>query len=230
MNSVHPTAVLGEDVQLGEDNVIGAFAVVLGPTRIGDGNWIGAHTVVGAPAEIRGIDHGGCHGGVGAGVVIGSRNVIREHVTVHQGHFAGTSLGDDCYLMNRVYIGHDGVIGDRVTMASSATLGGHVHVGDAANLGMGVIVHQRRVVGGSAMVGMGAVVTRDVAPYAKAFGNPCRLRGANRIGMQREGIGDGVVAQLDAAYAAARVPDSAPDAALGPAWDWWTAEMRAGRS
>ena len=79
--------------------------------------------------------------------------------------------------MNKVYVGHDGDIGDGVTMASSVTLGGHVVVGDRANLGLGAIVHQRRVIGPGVMLGMGSVVTRDVPPFAKAFGNPARVRG-----------------------------------------------------
>ena len=42
--------------------------------------------------------------------------------------------------MNKVYIGHDGPVGDGITVASSATLGGHVHVGDGATIGMSAVV------------------------------------------------------------------------------------------
>ena len=116
-------------------------------------------------------------------MTIGSGNVFREFVTVHQGHYDTTVIGSACYFMNKVYIGHDGRVGDGITMASSATLGGHVHVGDGANIGMNTVVHQRRVIGPGAMVGMGSVVTRDVPPFAKAYGNPCRVRGVNAVGM-----------------------------------------------
>ncbi len=226
MNSVHPSAVVDEGVVLGEGNVIGPYAVILGPATIGDGNWFGPHVVIGTPAEIRGIDHGAQVPGaqVGTGVRIGSRNVLREYTTVHQGHYDVTQVGDDCYLMNKVYIGHDNDIGDGVTMASSATLGGHIHVGPGANLGMGVIVHQRRVVGPGAMVGMGAVVTRDVPPYAMAYGNPCRVRGANQVGMRRAGVDDETIAELDRAYAGGRPAHDvrvADEAAVRQAWAWW---------
>jgi UDP-N-acetylglucosamine acyltransferase len=180
--------------------------------------------MIGSPAEVRGIDHGGCDGGVGTGIRIGSRTVIREHVTIHQGHYARTRIGDDCYIMNRVYIGHDGEIADRVTMASAVTLGGHVHVGAGANLGMGAIVHQRRVVGPSTMIGMGAVVTRDVPPFAKSYGNPGRVRGANRVGMQRQDIDEATIDLLDAAYATHGAPPAAIPPALDAAWRWWRAE------
>jgi UDP-N-acetylglucosamine acyltransferase len=224
MNSVHPTAVIADDVILGSDNVIGAFAVILGPTTIGDRNWIGPQVVIGTPAEIRGIDHGLATGGIGTGIRIGNGNVIREYSTVHQGHYAATVIGDDCYLMNKCYIAHDNVLHDGVTMASGATLGGHVHVGAGANLGMGAIVHQRRVVGPLAMVGMSAVVTRDVPPAALAYGNPCRVHGANRVGMQRAGVSAEEITAVQLAYAAGETPHVGADPVLAQAWNWWSSE------
>jgi UDP-N-acetylglucosamine acyltransferase len=48
---------------------------------------------------------------------------------------------------------------------------------------------------------MGSVVTRNVPPYAKAFGNPCAVRGANVVGMERQGF---AAPAIDAAVAAYR--------------------------
>lgn len=229
MNTIHPSAVVSPEVVMGEGNVVGPGVVLLGPLTVGDGNWFGAHSVVGAPAEIRGIDHGAAWDGqlVGTGLTIGSRNVFREYVTIHQGHYDRTTVGDDCYLMNKVYIGHDGHIGDEVTMASSVTLGGHVHVGDGANLGMNTVVHQRRVIGPGAMVGMGAVVTRDIPPFAKAFGNPCRVQGANAMGMRRSGLPEEAVEFVADQYDRGLVPERDEPAALRTAWDWWRGEVSA---
>jgi UDP-N-acetylglucosamine acyltransferase len=224
MNSVHPTAVIGEDVTIGSGNVIGAFAVILGPTRIGDRNWIGPQVVIGTPAEIRGIDHGLAAGGIGTGISIGNDNVIREYSTVHQGHYATTVIGNGCYLMNKCYIAHDDVLHDGVTMASGATLGGHVQVGAGANLGMGAIVHQRRVIGGLAMIGMSAVVTRNVPPASLAYGNPCRVRGANRVGMQRAGVTADVITAIELAYSRGDAPHFGEDPVLAEVWNWWTSQ------
>jgi UDP-N-acetylglucosamine acyltransferase len=227
MNTIHPSAVISPEVQIGDGNIIGPGVVLLGPLTIGDSNWFGAHSVLGAPAEIRGIDHGIAWDGalVGTGLAVGSRNVFREYVTVHQGHYDSTSIGDDGYFMNKVYIGHDGRIGDGVTMASSVTLGGHVHVGAGANLGMNTVVHQRRVVGPGAMVGMGSVVTRDLPPYAKAYGNPCRVRGANAVGMTRGGLPQEAVDFVADAYARGELPTGTEPASLRDAWDWWRAQV-----
>jgi UDP-N-acetylglucosamine acyltransferase len=202
--------------------VIGPYAVILGPVHLGSRNWIGPHVVIGTPAEISGIDHGTTTDSVGRGIVIGSGNVFREYTTIHQGHYAVTRLGDNAYIMNKVYIGHDSVIGDSVIMASSATLGGHVHVGRGANLGMGAIVHQRRLIGPGTMIGMGSVVTRDVPPFALAYGNPCRVEGVNRVGMERTSVSAEIIDALAQAYAEGRAPKRAE--ATAAAWDWWEAE------
>ena len=126
MNEIHPTAVIAGDVLIGDGNYIGPFAVITGPTSIGDGNWIGTGVVIGAPPEIRSFEHPRAEGvaSTPAGVAIGSRNVIREYAQVHQGHSATTTIGDDGFIMNQVYVAHDGRVGDRVTLASSVLLAG----------------------------------------------------------------------------------------------------------
>ena len=45
------------------------------------------------------------------------------------------------------------------------------------SIGSGAVVLPGMTVGESAMVGAGAVVTRDVPPYAIVVGNPARIRG-----------------------------------------------------
>lgn len=226
MNRVHPSAVLGDGVVLGDGNVVGPHAVLLGPLEIGDGNWIGPGVVLGTPPEVRGVEHtaGWERPGTGPGLRIGDRNILREQTLVHQGWREATVIGDDCFLMNKVYVAHDTRIGDGSTLSSTVTMGGHVQVGFGATLGMGAVVHQRTVIGPCAMVGMGAVVTRDVLPFALSYGSPATLRGVNRVGMSRQGLDDETVEWLEAAYrtGAAPAPADVP-AALAAAFAWWSA-------
>src|SRR6478609_2272722 len=138
MNSIHPTAVIGRNVQLGSGNVIGPYVVIGGSARIGDGNWFGAGAKVGCPPEVRGFPHDGewLDGAPGEGVIIGDGNVFREEVQIHGGWHAATRLGSNLFVMNRAYIAHDGTIADGVTIASGVALGGHVSIGVNANLGL----------------------------------------------------------------------------------------------
>lgn len=209
-NTIHPSAIISGDVTLGSGNTVGPFAVITGPAVLGDDNWIGAGVVIGAPPEVRSVVHPrDILEPTGNGVVIGNRNVIREYAQIHQGWKGKTQLGDDLFVMNQVYIAHDCKLANGVTLASSVLLAGHVVLGESANLGLGTSVHQRVRIGGGTMVGMGAVVTRDIPPFAKAYGNPARLHGVNRIGMERGGFSPEAMGQVNAAFAAEQ-PDFTP--------------------
>jgi sugar O-acyltransferase (sialic acid O-acetyltransferase NeuD family) len=78
------------------------------------------------------------------------------------------------------YVAHDCVIGDYVTFAPGVQCNGNVLVEDHAYIGTGAILRQGSpgnplVIGRNAVVGMGAVVTRNVAPGTTVIGNPARL-------------------------------------------------------
>ncbi len=77
------------------------------------------------------------------------------------------------------YVAHDCVIGDFVTLAPRVSLNGNVVVEDQVYVGTGAVIRQGTaekplVLGRGCVVGMGAVVTRDVAPGVTVVGNPAR--------------------------------------------------------
>lgn len=220
---VHPSAVVSVGVELGEAVSIGPHAVVMGPCRVGDGVRIGPGCVIGSPPELTTAtqnlawDDDLAH----AGVEIGARTVVRELTTVQQGSDVPTRIGADCWLLSRSYIAHDCQLGDGTTVSAGVSIGGRARVGAGANLGMNATVHQRRIVGPGAMIGMSTAVTRDVPPFAKVYGVPGRVRGANTVGMARLGIDETARAAYDEAYRCGRQPDRAGAAALVDAWTWW---------
>lgn len=208
MNDIHPTALVGKGVELGDGNVIGPYAVLMGPMEMGDDNWVASHVVLGTVSEWS-ADKGAAaiarrHQ---AGLRIGNSNVFREYVTAEQGTDGPTVVGDECYVMFGARVPHDGHIEDRVTLACHTVVGGHGTVRRGANIGLGAIVHQGLTVGPLAMVGMQAAVTGDVPPFALMMGVPARVRGANVVGMTRAGVSEVDAAAVDASYRAGNFDD-----------------------
>lgn len=204
-NRIHASAVIGAGVELGEDNVIGPFAVIVGPTVIGSGNWIGPHVTIGTPGSDRSVAHPAAWEGAprgdpeldGHGVRIGDGNRVREYFSVHQGTERTTGIGSDGYFLRGSHVAHDCVIGDGVTLGSNVVVGGHSRVWSLANLGLGTVVHQRGSIGPGAMVGMGAAVRDELGPFTVSMGVPAKVTGVNVVGLARKGVSEQVITSLE---------------------------------
>lgn len=182
---VGPGAVIDEHVVVGADCEIRAHAVITGHTAIGEGNQIGYGAVVGTEPQDLAFDPKAI-----SRVVIGDRNVIREHATVHRGTKDGTDtrIGNGCFLMAGAHVGHNCVIGDRVILANNALCAGYVDVGDGAFVSGNAVIHQFCRLGRLAMVRGGGRVGKDVPPFMIGDSTN-RVRGLNVVGLRRAGIG-----------------------------------------
>ncbi|MGA2742900.1 MAG: acyl-ACP--UDP-N-acetylglucosamine O-acyltransferase [Bryobacteraceae bacterium] len=167
-------------------------AIVSAAARIAETAEIGPYSIIGSEVEI------------GAGTRLGSRNTIREFVTIHRGTEGGglvTCIGDDNLLMAYVHVAHDVHVGNRVVLANAVTLGGHVAVGDWAVIGASTGVHQFCRVGRHAIIGGYSVVTQDVLPFSNTVSERgIKVFGANRIGLERRGFEGGAIEKLQTAF------------------------------
>jgi len=215
MTQIHPTAIVSPGAQLGQDVEIGAFCTVGPQVQLGDGVRLVSHVVVEGATQIGGgtTIHpfavlGGApqhlaHRGEDTRLVIGERNIIREHVTMHTGTVGGggvTKVGSDSLYMVGAHVAHDCIVGDRVTFANNATLGGHVVIGDFVFMGGLCAVHQFTRIGRYSFVGGGGVVTKDIIPYGSVWGNHAHLEGLNLVGLKRRGFSREAINALRAAY------------------------------
>lgn len=194
---IGPFCTVGEGAVLGDGVVLESHVVVDGATTLGAGTSVGPFTVLGGPPQHLKYQ------GEPTRLEIGENVVIREQVSMHRGtEFGGgvTRIGDRSVIMAAAHIGHDCQIGDDVIVASNASLAGHVSVGDRAFLGGLAGIHQFCRIGSRAIIGGCAAVSRDVIPYASAFGNHAKLEGLNIIGLKRGGASRATISALQAAF------------------------------
>ncbi|HKQ71505.1 MAG TPA: acyl-ACP--UDP-N-acetylglucosamine O-acyltransferase [Polyangiaceae bacterium] len=184
---IGPLCVVGDDVEIGRGTRLIASCVVLGHCRIGEGNIIFPYAVIGAEPQDR------SHEGEVTSLVIGDRNVFREHVTVHRGTLkeeGTTRVGSDCLLMVGTHVAHDAVIGDAVTLANGTMLAGHVKVESRVTTGGRAAVAPFVRLGEGSFIAAGAMVEIDVPPFTIVAGDRARVRALNRVGLRRQGVPD----------------------------------------
>ena len=107
-----------------------------------------------------------------------------------------TRIGSKCLFMAYSHVAHDCIIGNDVIMANSVAVAGHAEVGDGTVIGGMVGLHQFVRVGKMVMIGAGAMVPLDIAPFTLAWGDRARLNGLNLIGLRRRGYKADVVSAL----------------------------------
>lgn len=183
-NKIHPTAVIGGDVEMGSGNVIGAYCVLEGPLTLGDDNQIGPHAVIGTRGDEiwqRRYDT------TGKRVEIGSRCTVREHTTIHKPCYGeATVLGDDVYLMHGAYVAHDTRLARGAILAQNSAIGGVSRVLENGYLAIGAVLHQQAVIGQYAIVGAAAAAVKSVRPFSRYVpGQPVTL---NSYAIERYGF------------------------------------------
>jgi len=212
---IHASAVIEEGAQIGEDCSIGAFcyigadvvlgarcvlmshAVVKGQTVLGDDNTIFSFAVVGEIPQDKKFD------GELTRLEIGSRNRIREHVTVNTGTVGGgglTKIGNDCLLMAGCHVAHDVIIANNVIVVNSAAVAGHCIIEDDVIIGGLAGIHQFVRIGKGAIIGAVTMVTNDVIPYGLVQAPRGQLDGLNLVGLKRRGVERGDIMALRAAF------------------------------
>jgi UDP-N-acetylglucosamine acyltransferase len=195
--SIGPYCIIGEHARIGARTTLASHVVIEGNTQVGEDCTIRNFSNLGGPPHHTGYN------GEPTQLVIGDRNKIWEHVTMHIGTpQAGgvTRVGDDGMYMATSHVGHDCTVGDNVILAHSATLGGHVHIGDFVMVSGLAAVHQYCRVGRYSFIGGLAAVTKDVIPYGLVWGNHAHLEGLNLVGLKRRDFGRDTISELRSAY------------------------------
>ena len=214
LDTVHPTAVISPEAELGPGVQVGPYAIIEGPVCVGAGTVIEGHACLSGPL-VMGRDNFVGHGAVlgkspqhkgyrgeSTTLIIGDDNVFREHVTVHRGTVSGngeTRIGDRNMFMIGSHVGHDGRVGNDCTIVNGALLAGHVELGDACVLSGHSAIQQRVRVGRLAMLGGLGSATKDIPPFVLVQGYNC-VSGLNLVGLRRSGMSSAAINALRQAF------------------------------
>ena len=213
-NTIHPSAIIGKTVQLGDGNDVGPGCIIEDGVVLGSRNRLWMNVYVG-PGTTLG-DENQLHMGAIIGhlpqdlsfaggsmfTTIGDRNTIREYTTIHRGTKEGsaTVIGSDNFLMANAHIAHNCVVGNKTIFANLATLGGHCEVQDRAFLSGMVVLHQFVRVGSLAIVSGLSALNKDVPPYMMCGGRPAVVQGMNVIALRRAGLDAHAREEIKRAY------------------------------
>ncbi len=110
------------------------------------------------------------------GACVSRRATLGRGVLVNYGaSIAGNvRVGDQVSIGPHCTIGHDAEIEDYAMLAPACKLSGFVRVERCAYVGAASSIRQRLTIGAEALVGMGAVVVKEVLPGDVVAGNPAR--------------------------------------------------------
>ena len=148
----HPTAVIDEGCRIGAGTRIWHFSHIMGGSVLGEGCNIGQNVVISPD------------------VVLGKNVKVQNNVSVYTGVTCGNDvfLGPSCVFTN--------VINPR-SAVNRKNQYARTYVGDGATIGANATIVCGHDIGEYAFIGAGAVVTKDVPPYAMLVGNPARQSG-----------------------------------------------------
>lgn len=186
MNNIHPTAIIGPDVSLGDGNTIGAYSIIEGNTVIGNNNYIGPHTAIGVePTDTKHVDYRFAT----PQLIIGDNNIIREFSVVELPCYEAESrICNGVFLMQGVHLSHDNILQDDVVVTNQCVVGGIAKILKGADLGMGCTINQYTVIGQYSIVATGAPCMKNVKPFSRYI--PDKPISVNMYALKKYGFMD----------------------------------------
>jgi UDP-2-acetamido-3-amino-2,3-dideoxy-glucuronate N-acetyltransferase len=148
----HPTAVIEENSTIGAETTIWLFTHIMQGAVIGRNCNIGQNVVI------------------SPGVILGNNVKVQNNVSI----YTGVTCEDDVFLGPSMVFTN--VINPRSAIARKHQFRRTI-VKKGATIGANATIICGHTIGQYAFIGAGAVITRDVPPYALVVGNPGRQTG-----------------------------------------------------
>lgn len=172
-----------EGVKIGNHVIIERNVVIQCPTQIEDYTIIHSGVVIGTDgfgyySNIEGLHKKVPHLG---GVQIGAHVEIGANTCIDRGTMGDTIVGNNVKIDNLCHISHNVVIEDNAIVIALTLLGGSSYLGENVYVAPCAAVMNQIVVGKNSVIGIGAVVTKDVGENRVVAGVPAKdLRENNK--------------------------------------------------
>ena len=173
---IEPGCFIDHDVKIGKNNRI-LSGCRIRSAIIGDGCIINENAVIGNASFTMAEDDSGHKIRIPAlgNVVIGNDVEIGPLNDIARATCGSTILEDRVKLDGLVHIGHEAHLHEDVEITAGVTVAGFVEIGTHGYIGVGSAVKNRIKLGDNSLVGMGAVVLKDVDDDTVVVGNPGRF-------------------------------------------------------
>lgn len=148
--TIHPTAIVSPDAQLGKAVVIGPYTIIHDNVRVGDRVRIDAYCEIGYPTPLA----------KGEPLVIGNDALIRSHSVFYQGSVFGNGLVTGHHVAVRELT----LAGDGFQIGTFADIQGHCSIGHHVRTQSSVTIGHNSVIGNFVWLYPGVLLTNDPNP------------------------------------------------------------------
>lgn len=181
-SEVHPSVEVGQNVVIERGCIIHENVVIEHNCVIHAGTIIGANSRVRSSADIGGDGFGfeRYKNGIPirfphlGGVTIGENVEIGSFTAICRGALSNTIIGNYVKIDNLVHIAHNCIIKKGAFIIACAELSGGVVVEENAWISPNSCINQKLSVGANSIVGLGAVVTKNIPGNTVYVGNPAK--------------------------------------------------------
>ncbi len=167
---------LDGNITIGDNTVIWNNVVIINQVSIGHDCEIQSGTVIGHDGFAYTEDENHTKTMVKhyGGVEIGDNVYIGADVIVDRAQIDRTMICAGCKIDPLVHIAHNVVLGKNSTVIACANIMGSVSTGENAYISSSTVRNQIKI-GSNAVVGMGAVVVKNVPDNTTVVGNPAKV-------------------------------------------------------
>jgi len=151
-----------ENVIIGNNNKIYNGTVIYPNTIIGnnnvilDNNILGEHPIISTEIFTEKKFNG---------LEIGNNNFFHISNKIYSGYSSKTIINNNNKILGESHIGHDVNIYNNVNIYSRSLIGGYVKMLDYSGMGVYSVIHQKKIIGDYAFIGMNNTITKNIFPF-----------------------------------------------------------------